>query len=92
MCSHDEYWIDHDAIAPVLLIDQATEAITEAVHRFGDGTAPGKAGRLTEWLDALRVSTLDARQAAQGVQPAGVAIGSGSAGHGLIFTTGDVLG
>jgi hypothetical protein len=33
----DRYWADGTAALPVLLIDEATEAITEAVHRIRSG-------------------------------------------------------
>lgn len=113
VCSHEEYWIDDNAAAPVLLVDQAADAITEALYRvrsgsalddrdlaaagiaLGDllgglgqladllmmsagryaGTAPLEAGRLADWLETLRATTLDAQQAAQGVQLASAAIG-----------------
>lgn len=113
VCSHDEYWVDDNAAAPVLLVDQAAEAITEALHRARSGAAlddrdlaaagvalsdllgglgqladllsesagryagnaPLEAGRLADWLDTLRTTTLDAQQAAQGVQLASAAIG-----------------
>lgn len=113
LCSHDEYWVDGKAAAAVLLVDQAAEAITEALHRvrtgsvlddqdlaaagiaLGDlmgglgqladlltesagryaGAAPLEVGRLTDWLDSLRATTLDAQQAARGVQLASAAIG-----------------
>lgn len=38
VCSNDEYWIDDNAAAPVLLVDQAAEAITEALHHVRSGT------------------------------------------------------
>ena len=33
----DSYWADGTAALPVLLLDEATEAITEAVHRIRNG-------------------------------------------------------
>ena len=35
----DEAYWDHDAAQPVLLIDEATEAITEALYRLRTGSA-----------------------------------------------------
>lgn len=37
-CFDEAYW-DHDAAQPVLLIDEATEAITEALYRLRTGSA-----------------------------------------------------
>ena len=34
----EQYWADGTAAAPVLLLDEATEAITEAVHRIRRGS------------------------------------------------------
>lgn len=34
----DEYWVDENAAEPVLLVDQAADAITEALHRVRSGT------------------------------------------------------
>ncbi|MBV8994654.1 MAG: hypothetical protein JO287_13370 [Pseudonocardiales bacterium] len=34
----ERYWADGTATAPVLLLDEATEAITEAVHRIRRGS------------------------------------------------------
>jgi hypothetical protein len=36
--SDETYWVDNDAAQPVLLIDEATEAITEALHRVRSGS------------------------------------------------------
>lgn len=36
-CFDETYW-DHNAAQPVLLIDEATEAITEALHRLRAGS------------------------------------------------------
>ncbi len=36
---NDAYWVDDTAAAPVLLVDEATEAITEALHRVRSGSA-----------------------------------------------------
>jgi hypothetical protein len=36
-CLDETYW-DHDAAQPVLLIDEATEAITEALYRLRTGS------------------------------------------------------
>lgn len=35
----DEYWADDNAAVPVLLVDQAADAITEALHRVRSGSA-----------------------------------------------------
>jgi hypothetical protein len=37
--SDETYWVDANAAQPVLLIDEATEAITEALHRVRSGSA-----------------------------------------------------
>jgi hypothetical protein len=34
----DEYWIDDGAAPPVLLVDQAADAITEALHQVRSGS------------------------------------------------------
>ncbi|HEX2299688.1 MAG TPA: hypothetical protein VHH34_14440 [Pseudonocardiaceae bacterium] len=65
----DEYWVDDNAAAPVLLVDQAAEAITEALHLVRSGvplddqdvTAAGVAlgdlfGGLGELADLLSIS------------------------------------
>lgn len=65
----DEYWVDDNAAAPVLLVDQAAEAITEALHLVRSGvplddqdvTATGVAlgdlfGGLGELADLLSTS------------------------------------
>lgn len=65
----DDYWIDDNAAEPVLLVDQAADAITEALHRIRSGTrldnhdlaAAGVAlgdlfGGLGELADLLRSS------------------------------------
>ncbi|MDQ3764006.1 MAG: hypothetical protein M3460_21110 [Actinomycetota bacterium] len=36
--SDEAYWVDDNAAQPVLLIDEATEAITEALHRVRSGS------------------------------------------------------
>jgi hypothetical protein len=36
--SDETYWGDDNAARPVLLIDEATQAITEALHRVRDGS------------------------------------------------------
>jgi hypothetical protein len=67
--SDETYWTDDDAAPPVLLIDEATEAITEALHRLRRGsvlndrdlTAAGVAlgdlfGGLSELTDLLTTS------------------------------------
>ena len=36
--SDEMYWVDDSAAQPVLLIDEATEAITEALHRVRSGS------------------------------------------------------
>lgn len=36
--SDEMYWVDDSAAQPVLLIDEATEAITEALHRVQSGS------------------------------------------------------
>jgi hypothetical protein len=38
-CANDEYWSDDNAAAPVLLVDQAADAITEALYRVRSGSA-----------------------------------------------------
>lgn len=35
----DEYWADDNAAEPVLLVDQAADAITEALHRARTGSS-----------------------------------------------------
>ena len=35
----DEYWVDDNAAAPVLLVDQAADAISEALYRVRAGSA-----------------------------------------------------
>jgi hypothetical protein len=35
---NDAYWVDDNAAEPVLLVDEATEAITEALHRLRCGS------------------------------------------------------
>jgi hypothetical protein len=35
---NDAYWIDDNAAQPALLVDEATEAITEALHRVRSGS------------------------------------------------------
>lgn len=35
---NDAYWVDDNAAQPVLLVDEATEAITEALHRVRSGS------------------------------------------------------
>ena len=65
----DEYWVDDNAAAPVLLVDQAADAITEALHLVRSGvslddqdvTAAGVAlgdlfGGLGELADLLSTS------------------------------------
>jgi hypothetical protein len=65
----DEYWVDDNAAAPVLLVDQAADAITEALHMVRSGaplddqdmTATGVAlgdlfGGLGELADLLSTS------------------------------------
>jgi hypothetical protein len=37
-CFDETYWISDDAAQPVLLIDEATQAITEALHRVRGGS------------------------------------------------------
>jgi hypothetical protein len=37
-CSDETYWANDNAAQPVLLIDEATEAITEALHRVRSGS------------------------------------------------------
>ncbi|MGH3755861.1 MAG: hypothetical protein ACRDRP_24900 [Pseudonocardiaceae bacterium] len=34
----ETYWVDDNAAQPVLLLDEATEAITEALHRVRSGS------------------------------------------------------
>ena len=36
--ANDEYWTDDNAAVPVLLVDQAADAITEALHLVRSGT------------------------------------------------------
>lgn len=36
--SDEMYWVDDNAAQPVLLIDEATEAITEALHQVRSGS------------------------------------------------------
>ena len=36
--ANDEYWVDDNAAAPVLLVDQAADAITEALHLVRSGS------------------------------------------------------
>lgn len=36
--SEETYWVDDNAAQPVLLIDEANEAITEALHRVRSGS------------------------------------------------------
>jgi len=36
--SDETYWVDDNAARPVLLIDEATDAITEALHRVRSGS------------------------------------------------------
>lgn len=65
----DDYWVGGNAAEPVLLVDQAADAITEALHRVRSGTrldnldlaAAGVAlgdlfGGLGELADLLRSS------------------------------------
>ena len=65
----DEYWVDDNAAEPVLLVDQAADAITEALHLVRSGaplddqdvTAAGVAlgdlfGGLGELADLLSAS------------------------------------
>lgn len=33
----DDYWVDENAAAPVLLVDQAADSITEALHQVRSG-------------------------------------------------------
>jgi hypothetical protein len=35
---NDAYWVDDNAAQPVLLVDEATESITEALHRVRSGS------------------------------------------------------
>ena len=37
-CADDTYWVEDNAALPVLLIDDATQAITEALYRIRCGS------------------------------------------------------
>lgn len=105
-CSAERYWGEDNAAQPVLLIDDATQAITEALHRVRSGSVlddrdlaaagvalgdlfgglgqlvallsismvrsaesdPLEVGPLEDRLQTLRVMTLVAQQAAEGLQ------------------------
>jgi hypothetical protein len=74
---NDTYWVDDNAAQPVLLVDEATEAITEALHRVRCGSvlddrdlaAAGVAlsdlfGGLSQLVDSLTHSVCTYAQAA----------------------------